>query len=177
MYCLANTWVCSSSVESLTTKNINVLESVNQQATYWALGSWWDSFSQKWSRSSDVFPDCIGLPLRFVEITYVYPYSMIFCTTITPPSNLILSITLYQATHSLYTVHYQLLPILILCECALCLECYSILYTESHQPFVKLYQIVFYWLNFNFFFFLLFCKCNLWQRNKLKLICLGVGVE
>jgi len=68
-------------------KNINVLESVNQQATHWAEGSRWDSFSQQWPKSSD---DYLSSLHWFTVANHQNCQCIpLFCTTITPPSNLI----------------------------------------------------------------------------------------
>ena len=69
------------------TVNINVLESVNRQAD----GVLFPGGGL--NHLMNLFPVYIGLPLQFVEITSVFPYSMIFCTTDTSPYNLILFTT------------------------------------------------------------------------------------
>ena len=121
----------------------------------------WDSFSQKWSKSSD---ECLS-SLRWSTLVNCRNYLCVPLLFLWYSAQLLLTFQfniLYQATPSLYSFfagHYQLLLVLILCEYTLCLECYSILYSPKLLPFKTL------WIHFSLtyfqllFLFVLFCSC------------------
>ena len=83
MHCTTNTWVYAAQVwNPHTAKNINDLnQSINELPTGLLSADGILFLRSGLKHLMNVFPVHIGLPLWFIEITYVFPYSMIFCTT------------------------------------------------------------------------------------------------